>query len=331
MSFTRLFALTRRPSVHPARGRSRLCCVLITLGALACGTGAAPQPGTAAVSDAGPALTSSDVAVNGTTIHVARGGQGPAVILLHGFPQDSTVYRRIGRRLAERFSVVVPDLRGIGASAPASTGFDAPNLAEDVRQLAERLGLDRPFVVGHDIGGIVAYSLARAHPDALRGVMLIDAPVPGLDPWDALKCELWHMGFFMAPRLPEQLLAGRELAFVREFTQSALQRPDAIDDTDAERYAAAYTGAERLAAGLGYYRAFPAAEADNRARRDPTGLPLVLAASDHGFAPQLPTLSASLAAHGWRNVTERVIEQAGHYVLDEQPDSVSALIEELGG
>jgi pimeloyl-ACP methyl ester carboxylesterase len=155
--------------------------------------------------------------------------------------------------------------------------------------------------------------------------------VPGLEPWDALKRELWQMGFFMTPRLPERLLLGRELDFVREFTRGAVQRPEAIGDDDAARYAAAYTGAERLSAGLGYYRAFPAAEADNQAQRDPTDLPLVLVGSDHGFAPQLPELSAALAAHGWRNVSERVIEQAGHYVLDDQPDAVSALVEELAG
>lgn len=331
MSFNSLFSATRGRRVCPASGRSRLCAVLVAFAAIGCGSGAAAQPQTAAATDAGPALASSDVDVNGTTLHVVRAGQGPAVILLHGFPQDSTVYRRIAPRLAERFSVVAPDLRGIGASAPASAGFDAPNVAEDIRQLAEQLELERPFVVGHDIGGIVAYSLARTHPEAVRGVMLIDAPVPGLDPWDALKCELWHMGFFMTPRLPEQLLAGRELDFVREFTRGAVEHPDAISDDDAERYAAAYTGAERLGAGLGYYRAFPAAEADNAARRDPTDLPLVLVASDRGFAPQLPALSESLAAHGWGNVSERVVEQAGHYVLDDQPDAVSALIEELAG
>jgi pimeloyl-ACP methyl ester carboxylesterase len=139
------------------------------------------------------------------------------------------------------------------------------------------------------------------------------------------------MGFFMTPRLPEQLLAGHELDFVREFTRGAVERPEAISDDDAERYAAAYTGAERLGAGLGYSRAFPAAEADNAARRDSTDVPLVLVASDHGFAPQLPALSESLAAHGWRNVSERVVERAGHYVLDDQPDAVGALIEELAG
>jgi pimeloyl-ACP methyl ester carboxylesterase len=330
MSFSKLPATTRRRA-RPTRGRSRVCGFLIALGALACGGSTTPATGTAAAAETGPVLSASDVSVNGTRLHVLRGGQGPALILLHGFPQDSTVYRRIAPRLAQRFSVVVPDLRGIGASAPAATGFDAPNVAEDIRQLAQQLGLERPFLVGHDIGGIIAYSLARAHPEALRGVMLVDAPVPGLDPWDALKCELWHMGFFMTPRLPEQLLAGRELGFVREFTRGALQHPEAIGDDDAARYAAAYTGAERLAAGLGYYRAFPTAEAHNRTGRDPTDLPLVLVGSDHGFAALLPELSASLAAQGWRNLTERVIEQAGHYVLDDQPDAVSALIEELAG
>src|SRR5688500_19386305 len=121
MRFNSLFSPTRRRPICSASGRSRLCAVLIASAAIACGSGAAAQPETAAATDAGPALASSDVDVNGTTLHVVHAGQGPAVMLLHGFPQDSTVYRRIAPRLAERFSVVVPDLRGIRASASASS------------------------------------------------------------------------------------------------------------------------------------------------------------------------------------------------------------------
>jgi pimeloyl-ACP methyl ester carboxylesterase len=310
------------------------CGALIALCSFGCAdataVSSAPPP---AAADWGAPVSVGDVNVNGTTLHYVRAGAGPALILLHGFPQDGAAYRGLLPRLAHRFTVVVPDLRGVGASAPASAGLDAANMAEDIRQLAERLGLERPFVVGHDIGGIVAYSLGRTHPDALRGIMLLDVPVPGLDPWDALKCNphLWHMGFFMTPRMPEQLLVGREAVFVREFLHGNMQHPEAIRDEDAERYARAYTGAERLNAALGYYRAFPAAEADNQARSGPTSLPLVLVGSDGGFAQLLPALSASLAAHGWSNVSSEVVKDSGHYLLDEQPDQMSALIERFAG
>src|SRR5688572_4334896 len=155
--------------------------------------------------------------VNGTTLQYARGGSGPALVLLHGFPQDSSVYQRILPPLSERFSVVAPDLRGIGGSAPAADGFDAANLAVDIHQLMLEQALEPAFVVGHDIGAMVAYALGRAHPEAVRGVMLVETVIPGLDPWDALKSDptLWHFGFFQSERFPELLLTDREVMFFR--------------------------------------------------------------------------------------------------------------------
>jgi pimeloyl-ACP methyl ester carboxylesterase len=310
------------------------CCGLSLLGALGCGNTvrALAKPDNAAVSWGVP-VSFGDAEVNGTTLHYVRAGAGPVLIVLHGFPEDSSAYREILPRLSSRFSVIAPDLRGVGASAPSTAGLDIANVAEDIHQLAEQLGLERPFVVGHDIGGIVAYALARSHPAALRGVMLLDAPVPGLDPWDELTCspDLWHFGFFQSAGLPEQLLLGREALFVREFLNGGLRQPSSVSDADAARYARAYTGTERLRAGLGFYRAFAAAEASNRAETAPTDLPLVVVGSDGGFAPLLPKLGAALSAHGWRSVASEVVQESGHYVLDEQPDRVSELIERYAG
>lgn len=305
-------------------------CVLGVMGALGCGnTLRAPAEPDSAVVSRGAPVSFGDADVNGTTLHYARAGAGPALILLHGFPEDSSAYREILPRLSSRFSVVTPDLRGVGASAPSTAGFDIANVAEDIHQLAERLELEQPFVVGHDIGGIVAYALARSHPAGLRGVMLLDVPIPGLDPWDELKCspDLWHFGFFQSTGLPELLLLGQEALFIREFLNRGLRQPSVVSDADAARYARAYTGAERLRAGLGFYRAFPAAEASNRAQTAPTDLPIVVVGSDGGFAPLLPKLREALKAHGWRSVASEVVRDSGHYVLDEQPERVSVLIE----
>jgi len=140
-----------------------------------------------AVAALGSGFVSDTARVNGATLHYVRGWAGPAIILLHGFPEDWYAYHRIIPQLAKQFTVVAVDLRGLGGSTPTEGGYDAANMAEDVHQLAEHLHLEHVYVVGHDIGGMVAYAFARRYPETSRGVMMIDAPLPGLGPWDADK------------------------------------------------------------------------------------------------------------------------------------------------
>jgi predicted alpha/beta-fold hydrolase len=139
-----------------------------------------PDPELAAL---GSGFISDAAQVNGTTLHYVRGGTGPAVILLHGFPEDWYAYHSVMPMLAKQFAVVAVDLRGIGGSAVTTDGYGAANMAEDVHDLAEQLRLDRVYVVGHDIGGMVAYAFVRRYPETCRGVMFIDVPVPGVGPW----------------------------------------------------------------------------------------------------------------------------------------------------
>ncbi len=142
------------------------------------------QPNTATLArQLGSGFESKFADVNGTRLHYVRGGNGPAIILLHGFPEDWYEFRLVMPRLAKMFTVVAPDLRGVGESAPSETGYEASNLAEDVHQLIVNLGLEQVYVFGHDIGGLVAYAFARPHPESARGVMILDVAFPGLDPW----------------------------------------------------------------------------------------------------------------------------------------------------
>lgn len=263
--------------------------------------------------------------VNGTTLHYVRGGTGSAVILLHGFPEDWYAYHRVIPLLAKQFTVVAVDLRGIGGSAATAGGYDAANMAEDVHQLAEHLHLEHVYVVGHDIGGMVAYAFARRYPVTCRGVMLLDAPVPGLGPWDAVKTNpiTWHIHFQQTPDLPEQLLAGREAIYLRHF----LDR-DTFSDADVARYARAYAAPEHLRAALEIYRAYPANEKFNAAQRGAISLPLVLAPGENSpFEKLMPGFAEALRDHGCTNVKIEVIKNSVHYVADEQPEAVAQLIE----
>src|SRR5271165_2017109 len=187
--------------------------------AIVYGEAAPTQPTDPRLATLGGGFVSGTARVNGAMLHYVRGGAGPAVILLHGFPEDWYAYHRIMPELAKHFTVVAVDLRGLGGSIPTEGGYDTANMAEDIHQLAEHLQLQHVYVVGHDIGGMVAYAFARRYPESSRGVMMLDAPLPGLGPWDAVKANriAWHINFQQTPGLPEQLLAGREALYLRHF------------------------------------------------------------------------------------------------------------------
>jgi len=273
----------------------------------------------------GGGFVSGTAQANGTTLHYVRGGTGPAIILLHGFPEDWYAYHRVMPRLAKQFTVVAVDLRGIGGSAATAAGYDAANMAEDVHRLMEYLHFEHVYVVGHDIGGMVAYAFARRYPESCRGVMLLDAPVPGLGPWDAVKANpiTWHIHFQQTPDLPEQLIAGREAIYFRHFLHS-----DTFRDADVARYARAYAAPEHLRAALEIYRAFPANEKFNAAQGSAISLPLVLAPGEHSpFEKLMPRFAEALRGHGCTNVKIEIIQNSVHYVADEQPEAVAELIE----
>ena len=284
----------------------------------------------AAVVGLGRGFVSRTARVNETTLHYVRGGAGPAVILIHGFPEDWYEFRHVMPRLAKKFTVIAVDLRGVGGSAATPDGYDAASMAGDVHQLVRRLKLERVYVAGHDVGGMVAYAFARLYQGATRGVMILDVPLPGLEPWQEVVSnpKLWHVGFHQTPRVPERLIAGRQFYYFRDFFFSlGGVRNKAITDGDVAHYANAYAAPRQLRAGLEMYRALPANERFNEAQRDTVDLPLVLVGGENSFAGLLSKLAEDLRAHRCGNISVEVIKNGGHYLADEQPEAVAALIE----
>jgi pimeloyl-ACP methyl ester carboxylesterase len=274
------------------------------------------------VAELGKGFVSSMARVNGTTIHYVRGGNGPAVILIHGYPQDWYEYHPIMPRLAKQFTVIAVDLRGVGGSSATPGGYDAANMAEDIRQLTQQLKLDLVYVVGHDIGGMVAYAFVRLYPKVTRGVMILDVPLPGLDPWEESTDSLWHIGFHQTPDLPEKLIAGRQFIYFR-FTLT----PRSISDGEVAHYARAYTAPDHLRAGFELYRAFPANGEFFEAQRNPVDVPIVWAAGENSeFGKIGSRMVRALRAHGCRNVKDELIKNSEHYVVNEQPELVAELI-----
>lgn len=277
------------------------------------------------VAELGAAFVSARDAVNGITLHYVRGGTGPAVILLHAFPEDWYEYHKVMPLLARKFTVLAVDLPGIGGSTAKPGGYAAADMAEDIHQLQEHLHLEHVYVVGHDVGGMVAYAFFRRYPDATRGAMILDVPLPGIAPWReiTMKPFVWHIAFQQVPDLPEELVAGRQAIYFRYFLD-----PGHFSDADVARYAESYSAPEHLHAAFEIYRAFPANEKFNAEQQRKIEVQLVLAVGGESpFLKDLPIMAEALRAHGCAKVRTEVIAGSNHYVADERPEIVAELIE----
>ncbi len=268
------------------------------------------------------------VEVNGIRLHYVIGGRGPAVVLLHGFPETWWTWRQVMPLLAQTHTIIAPDLRGIGCSSLAPAGYDDQTLARDVHELVASLGLRRVALVGHDLGGWVAYAYARQYRDQASHLVLSGAALPGFGLERLLDFRqpgqgLPHLVFFTQPQVPELLISGREREYFAAFIASpAMQRSGAVDF-----YARSYARPGRLSAALGQYRALYADAQDNRRG---AGTPLTmptLALAGMGETG----LSADSLRQVAQNVSEVAIPNAGHYLQEEHPAELArALLEFLG-
>lgn len=272
----------------------------------------------------GKDFVSDTAKVNGTTLHFVRGGNGPAIILLHGYPMDWYVYHKVMPLLTKKFTVVAVDLRGVGGSLATPGGYESFNMAKDIHQLTQHLKLEKVYIVGHDIGGMVAYAFARLYPKATRGAMILDVPLPGIEPWEESITgpDFWHIPFHQIPNLPEQLLADRQSIYFRYIFP-----PDIFSDADIAHYAAAYAGPDRLRAGLEFYRAFPANGKFNASQRSTIDVPVVWAAGEKSFFAKIGSrIAEDLRAHGCRNAKSEIIKGSRHWIMIEQPVILAELI-----
>ena len=273
---------------------------------------------------------SSTVAVGGIDLHYVRGGTGPAtLILLHDWPETWYAWRKVLPALADAgWMVIAPDLRGVGASTAAATGYDAATLAEDIHGLVSKLGLQNVFVVGQGIGGMVAYAYARLHPGDVAGIALLDAALPGLGPWPEIRNgpNGWIMGFNADADLSEALVQGREAIYFREIFDRTAIVPQAITDADLAVYLRAYRLPGRLRAGFEFYRALPADEAFDREHGEALSVPILLVGGEKGLGPFEARIAEDLSAHGAWNLRTVVLPACGHWIAEEQPARLIGLL-----
>ncbi|WP_328605987.1 alpha/beta hydrolase [Amycolatopsis sp. NBC_00345] len=281
-------------------------------------------------------LESSTAQVGDLRMHYLRGGDGPPVFLLHGWPQTSHCWHRVGGQLAETHTVIAPDLRGYGRTDKPLGGYDKRTMAADVAGLAEQLGFERVAVVGHDRGGRVSHRWALDRPDQVERLAVLDI-APTREMWRRLDGDIangyWHWLFHLQPDLPE-LLAGQNIAAYLGyfFERWTFQRQGLAADDIAE-YVRAFSAPGALRAGFDDYRAsFPHdADLDNAdfaAGRRVTQ-PLLVLWGKNGLLGKLPTLDI------WREYAEQVtgvgLAECGHFLPEEQPDAVVGRLREFLG
>lgn len=214
--------------------------------------------------------------------YLRAGSRGTPIVLVHGWPQSADGWREVMTLLAVEHIVIAPDLRGIGGTSAPTQDWRKETLARDLYAFLQAMNLQKPVLAGHDIGGMVAYACARLFPNTLSGVAILDVPLPGIDPWDAVagSAHAWHFDFHAQKPLAERLVSGRQAAYFRYFIGSVAKRPAAISDDAVRMYAAAYGSPESLSAGFELYRAFPADAA------------FIVADSGHWLAEEQPRATA---------------------------------------
>lgn len=278
-------------------------------------------------------FTSRLVEVNGLRLHAVTGGDGPALLLIGGWPQTWYAWREVMPALARRHTVVAVDSRGAGLSDKPDDGYDAGTLAADLVALMAALGHDRFDVVGHDIGTWTGYALAADHPERVGRLAILEALIPGLTPSPpffgpaAVNLKLWQFGFNRLTDLNEELVRGRErLFFGWQFATKAATRT-AIPEYAVDVYVDAITMDSRaLRASFAYYRALDETIAQNE-QRSKTRLTLpVLAVGGALWSGAGAAQTMRLAAD---DVTEVVLDDCGHYPAEEQPARFVEILEDF--
>ena len=267
------------------------------------------------------AIMSHTAKVNGIRLHYLMAGHGPTVILLHGYTQTSHMWKPIIPVLAEKFTVIAPDLPGIGDSDIPANGIDMKTAAINIHELAKTLGVKKASVVGHDIGLMVAYAYAAQFPGETEKLVVMDAFLPGVTNWKNVYNDpkIWHFRFY-GPT-PEALVRGRErIYFEHYWNDFSADKTHSIPETDRAFYTAAYARPGRMRAGWEYFASFPQT-ANDFAKLSQTKLtmPVLVIGGEKANGVLLAEQMRSVAS----NVTVIILKNTGHWLLEEQPQQTT--------
>jgi pimeloyl-ACP methyl ester carboxylesterase len=268
-----------------------------------------------------------EIETNDVTIHVRAGGHGPAVVLLHGFGTTGDMWAPLAAALVADHTVIVPDLRGLGLSSKPASGFEKKTQANDVVAVMRALDASQADFVTHDIGNMVAYAFAAQHFDRVRRFVPIDAPLPGVGPWEdvAKNPTMWQFGFG-GPDM-ERLVAGRERIYLDRFWNEFSLDPKSFDEAKRRHYAAIYALPGAMHSSFAQFAAFGQDAIDNKTflARGKLAMPVLAVGGEAAFGSMMATVMRCAAT----DVHEAIIRDCGHWIMDEQPAATTKLVTEF--
>ena len=267
-----------------------------------------------------PSAVSKFTEVNGVRLHYLVAGKGDPVVLLHGYAETSHMWRPLIEKLADKHTLIAPDLRGFGESSAPPDGYGKATMAQDIRALVQSLRCDRIRLVGHDIGLMVAYAYAAQYPSEVDRLVLMEAFLPGVGDWNSvfLLRDLWHFHFY--GKTPLALVTGRERIYLEHFWNDFAADPNrSVPENDREFYAKAYAQPGHMAAGMEVFRAFPK-DAEDFAQFAKTKLtmPLLVLSGEKAGGPFLIEQGKMVAG----NVEGVLVKGRGHWLMEEAPEEV---------
>ena len=267
-------------------------------------------------------VSNHDADLDGVSLHYLRAGAGDPVVLVHGIPQTSHEWRYVMPRLAEKYTVIAPDLRGLGDSTRPAGGYDKATLGADIAALViDHLGFKRFHLVGHDWGGPVAFSVAARHADAVQTLSILDVVIPGDGGDFSQGGRRWHHAFFRTLDLPEQLCLGREELVINWLFENYGHRPNAISEPDKAEFLRTYKKPGAFRALLEIYRALPQDAADNATILAANGklkMPVLALGGDKSFGRGFECIESLRRVA--ENVRGGLVSDCGHWIAEEQPD-----------
>jgi pimeloyl-ACP methyl ester carboxylesterase len=268
-----------------------------------------------------------NILTNGVQIYVRVGGEGPAVVLLHGYGETGDMWSPLAIRLVRNHTVIVPDLRGLGLSSRPAGGYDKKTQAADLAGVLDALKIEKVDLVTHDIGNMVGYAFAAQYPGRVGKFVLIDAPLPGIGPWDDIirSHALWHFSFYGPDA--ERLVKGRERVYLDRFWNEFSADPKKFDEASRKHYAKLYAEAGAMHAGFEQFKAFDQDAMDNKAfvGKGMLTMPILAVGGEKSFGPMMATVMRAAAT----NVQGAIVPNSGHWLMEENPAATIKLVEDF--
>lgn len=257
--------------------------------------------------------------VNGVKIHYVTGGKGEPLLLVHGFGQNWYMWNRLLPELSKHFTIIAPDLRGVGESGKPAGGYDKKNMAVDLHQLMNKLGYKHLNLAGHDIGLMVAYAYAAQYPQEIKKLALMDALLPGIEPvWSEVRSQAWWFGFFGMPHSGD-IVAGKAGLFLTNFWPLVGYIKEPFTATETKEFIRAYSVPGATTGAFHWFGNFPQDAIDNQElMKVKLAMPVLAMGSDHFAASFLAAHSKLVAT----NVQESIIKESGHWIVQEQTEQV---------